>query len=297
MKRILLILFCLAISMSMADAQTMDGLIFSGNVENMAMGDVAVSAPKLASRQLSIDAAYCKWAPKYTAQNEFSANAFIAAGNKIGITLLFKADLFPEYQIFDPQGAPMGIFKPKEMIAGAGISVRLSDTFFADATFKYASQKLADAEGNKGKAFCGDIAFSYSNNGFTAGVKVSNIGSKMRFSEDAAYSLPMNIQGGLSYAITASLKHRFLLSASAGYFIPKGYKAFTASGGVEYSFNNMVFIRGGYHFSADTSVIPSFASAGLGFRYKGMGVKGAYMIAKSDNPVKNSFLIGLSFDM
>lgn len=295
MKRILLSIICLALFSCAIDAQSMSGLIFSGNVENMAMGDVAVMAPKLATRQLSIDAAYCKWAPGFTSQNEFSGTAFISAGTKLGINLLIKSDLFSKYDVVDPSGATIGTFRPKELIAGGGLSIKFSDTFFADVTFKYASQTLD--EGTTGKAYCGDLGLTYSDGGFSAGVKIANIGSKMKFDQGSSYSLPANVQAGLSYAAIASIKHRFLLSASAGYYFPKTCKAFTISGGVEYSFNNMFFARGGYHWSSDKTSLPSFGSAGLGFRYKGMGVKGTYIIANADSPVKNSFLFGLSFDM
>lgn len=294
MKRILLTAICLVIGLSTIDAQSISGLIFSGDVENMAMGDVVFTAPKLVNRKVSVNAVYSRWSPNFTGQNEFGAAAFICIGEGTGIHLLGKYNMYPQYSIVDATGNTTGTFKPTELIAGGGLNFRWGSNLYTDLTFKYVSQNLT---GSAAKAFCGDVNISYSNNGFTVGVKGSNIGSKLEFTNGGEYSLPMNVKAGLSYSFSAALKHRFLFAANAGYYIPEAFKAFTASAGAEYSFNNIVFLRGGYNYSANTASVPSFATAGLGLRFKGVGLKATYIIAKKGSPLENSFLCGLSFDL
>lgn len=58
-------------------------------------------------------------------------------------------------------------------------------------------------------------------------------------------------------------------------------KAFTAAAGAEYSFNQLVFARAGYHFSS--AVAPRFASFGLGFAFKGIGLDAAYLLGQTAN--------------
>ena len=267
------LLLWMCCSICKAEPEIVSGLVFSGNVENMALGDAPVTAPKLLSRQLSVDGAWCRWAPDGAVQNEFSGSAFIGAGHSLGINLLAK-------------GINCSASESKELIAGGGISLKISDVFFVDATFKYASQTVQGA--STIKAYCADAGLAWSDYGLTAGVKISNIGSK---------SAPTNAKAGISYLFSAAFRHRFQLSANAGYYFPEACRALVAGGGLEYSFNNRFFLRGGYHYSSETSRIPSFAGIGIGGRYNGFGLKATYLVTTSGSPFKNAFLLGLSFDI
>ena len=75
-----------------------------------------------------------------------------------------------------------------------------------------------------------------------------------------------------------------------GYQFVKDYSGVMVGAGAEYLFNNMVAVRGGYHF-ADDAIGASYVSVGVGLCMSIVGVDVAYLIAGSDNPVGGSFVI------
>lgn len=265
MKKIILSIVGIALLAGASGARTPSWLLFSGNTEAMAMGDVSITAPMLASRQFSLDASYIRIASSGEANNEFAASTFFAAGRKAGVNLMLRGS--------------------KDLMAGGGLTFVFGDVLYADATVKY--MKLSDYDGGSGKVFCADVGLSYNEGGFTAGLKASNIGKH----------LPSNVKAGLSYSFNATLTHRFVLAADAGFYIPQAFRAVTASGGVEYSYNGWFFARGGYHYSSAPEAIPSFAGAGVGVRIRGIGVNATYVFAPQKGPIKNAIFCGLSFDI
>ena len=148
----------------------------------------------------------------------------------------------------------------------------------------------SDIVGNKASAFAGDVAFNYVKDGLTVGLKGADIGMKYKFG-DTPYALPMRVMAGGSYRIAPGEKHAVTLAADLGYILPKEYGAFTAALGTEYTFNQMIYARAGYHFSS--AVAPRFASFGLGFAFKGIGLDAAYLLG----PSGNAWTAGLHFTL
>ena len=66
-----------------------------------------------------------------------------------------------------------------------------------------------------------------------------------------------------------------------------------ASAGAEYSILDIVDIRAGYHYGQNGTVLPTFASVGLGFEFFGVNLDAAYLI--SAGAMKNTFSVGLGY--
>ena len=67
--------------------------------------------------------------------------------------------------------------------------------------------------------------------------------------------------------------------------------------GVEYSFNNMLFFRGGYFFEHPTKGDREFFTIGGGARYYGFGLDFSYLVPTTQrHPLENTFRFTLKYD-
>ena len=246
----------LVLAATAVNAQSFSSFILSGRADNLAMGDISFQTPDLAAHRVDAAVSFGKWAPQQLNFSALQAGGFLALSEGFGLRLDFRTNRSPEFTQID-----------------------LGDNLFIDVNGKYFSTDLA---GNNASAFGGDVAFHYVKNGLTLGLKGADLGTKYSFGENA-YALPMRVLAGGSYCMAPADKHAITLAADLGYILPKEYKAFTAAVGAEYAFNQMIFARAGYHFSS--AVAPRFASFGLGFAFKGIGLDAAYLLG----PVANAW--------
>lgn len=277
LSRILLTgLFALT-ALTTVKAQSFNAFILSGKASTLGMGDVAFLAPELASHKVDAAVSYGQWAPASLKYSTVQAGGFLGLNDSFGIRLDYRNNLFAAFDQIDENGNVKGTVKPTEQRILVGATFRLAETFYIDVNGKYLS---SDIVGNKASAFAGDVAFNYVKDGLTVGLKGADIGMKYKFG-DTPYALPMRVMAGGSYRIAPGEKHAVTLAADLGYILPKEYGAFTAALGTEYAFNQMIYARAGYHFSS--AVAPRFASFGLGFAFKGIGLDAAYLLGPSGN--------------
>lgn len=289
MRRFLIscILTAAVAASSVANAQSFSSFILSGRADRLAMGDIAFGTPDLAAHQVDVALSFGKWAPQQLNYSALQAGGFLALGERFGVRLDYRNNLFPEFVQIDQNGNEKGTFKPVEQRILAGVSLRLTDNIFIDVNGKY---MMADLAESKASAFAGDIAFSYAKDGMTLGVKAADLGTKYSFVKTAS-SLPMRVMAGGSYCLSPADRHTLTLGADLGYILPQEYKAFTAAVGAEYAFNQLVFARAGYHFSS--AVAPRFASFGLGLNIKGIGLDAAYLLGQASNAWTLSLRVAL----
>ena len=257
------------------NAQSFSSFILSGRADCLAMGDISFQTPDLAAHKVDVALSFGKWAPRQLNYSALQAGGFLALGDRFGLRLDYRNNLFPEFTQIDENGNEKGTFKPGEQRILAGVSLKLGDGLFLDVNGKYLS---ADMVGNKASAFAGDVAFNYAKDHLTLGVKAADLGSKYSFGQ-TAYALPMRIMAGGSYSLAPADKHAITLGADLGYILPQEYKAFTAAVGAEYAFSQMFFARAGYHFSS--AVAPRFSSFGLGLNIKGVGLDAACLFGQT----------------
>ena len=280
-SRILLTSLIALASFPAAQAQSFNSFILSGKASDLAMGDIAFKTPDLAAHRVDVTLSFGKWAPlDYSA---LQAGGFLTLNERFGLRLDYRNNLFPAFTQIDENGNEKGTFKPGEQRILAGISLCVADNLFIDVNGKYLMTSMA---GQNATAFAGDIAFNYLKDGVTLGVKAADLGTKYSFGS-TAYYLPMRVVAGGSYRLAPTEQHAVTFGADLGYILPQEYQAFTAAIGTEYAFNQMIFARAGYHFSS--AVAPRFASFGLGFAFKGIGLDAAYLLG----PVANAWTVGL----
>ncbi len=229
-------------------------------------------------------------------------------------------------QFTDFAGNDLQSFRPREWSLDAGYSRALSDKLGVGVALRFIYSNLANGNTNgvtykPGTAAAGDISLYYnglnqSGKGITAGLVMSNLGSKISYTNDARGRdyIPANL--GLGFMYHAVLDETSKLSfgvdlnklmvptpptsrapealdayrnksvfgswfssfGDAPGGIGEELKEFQMSIGMEYNYNNMFMARTGYFHEARTKGNRRFFSAGVGINYNKLGFNFSYLV-------------------
>jgi hypothetical protein len=229
-------------------------------------------------------------------------------------------------QFTDFAGNDLQSFRPREWSLDAGYSRGLSDKLGVGVALRFIYSNLANGNTNgvtykPGTAAAGDISLYYnglsqSGKGITAGLVMSNLGSKISYTNDARGRdyIPANLGLGFMYHAvldeTSKLSfgmdlNKLLVptppssrtpealdayrnkSVFGSWFTSFGdapggireeLKEFQISTGLEYNYNNMFMARAGYFHEARTKGNRRFFSAGVGINYNKLGFNFSYLV-------------------
>lgn len=240
-----------------------------------AFGNVAMLP--LSERKFDFAASYQGWMPSVYKGNDVSLGIAGRAG-RVGLALAAAYNFFPEQPEF-------GI-REQDLLVGLGVSVKIVDAFSIGVNGRYARQMLS-SEYSYG-AFMGDFYISGKVKGFGYAAGVSSLGGNV-VSGGSSYRLPASARLGLGYDATFAQKHSLQVNVDGDYFIFS--RAYSVAAGLQYGFADIVFIRAGYRYGG-VSVIPSYASVGIGFNIKGFHIDGSYRI---NGDLRNTFSAGLGY--
>ena len=235
-------------------------------------------------------ASYTMWQPTTTDNQLMSLSGFIKMGKRSAISLGSRLFLYPAYDLSNPQGSVTGAFNPRELSVDLGYAYNISGSFSAAATVHYISSKMGPQAA--GSAFAADLGLMYQPGNLSLGLTATNLGSKIDYGY-GPYSLPAQIKLGAGYRFSLQEKHLLTATVQAGYLIVNS--GITAGIGLEYSYNNLISLRVGGHYGDPEKGIPSHLSAGLGFKFKGLALNFAYLLAQKDSPLANSLSVGLGW--
>lgn len=234
--------------------------------------------------------------------------------------------------------------RPREFSFEGGFAQKITDVFSAAATFRYINSNLASGSINgsvykAGTAFAGDISLFYSNldengAGLTGALSLSNMGSKISYTNDpnSKQFLPANIGVGVANTwsldelskITATANVNHILApvypsgdtsetaykmAVANYYnmgVFEGFsksfsnKSYAASFGGEYNYNNQFFARAGYYWETKEAGNRKYFTAGVGIKYSAFDINFSYLAPSGSglnrNPLSNTLRFGVIFD-
>lgn len=245
-------------------------------------------------------------------------------------------------------GDPTGQQSPNEFALDMGYTRLLSDNFSGAVAIRYirsdltGGQTVGGVETHAGNSFAADVAFYYQNkirmnrknSTIAAGINISNIGSKISYTDGETKDfIPTNLKLGVSYkteldrynTITFALDANKLLvptpdttdvdivtghgsnkSVIAGIFssfsdAPGGmkeeFKEINFSIGAEYWYNNQFAIRAGYYYEDPTKGNRKFFTAGAGLKMNVFALDFSYLLpVAQNNPLANTLRFTLSFD-
>jgi hypothetical protein len=228
--------------------------------------------------------------------------SYAAVGVKFGelgsVGLSFKTLGFGDIAITTedfPDGTG-ALFTPQFMTVGLSYSRSLTDRVSVGATAKIISESM-DRVSATGFAF--DIGAQYQNlgdiNGLSIGVVIKNLGPAMTYSGNGllrradpldvtrstsyyqvvagADELPSTMEIGLGYALNLSESNKVGVET---HFVNNNFDDDFTRMGLEYNFNNMVFLRGGYGLSMNKSEDVTGESASIFGLTLGAGIKHSF---------------------
>jgi hypothetical protein len=236
----------------------------------------------------------------------------------------------------DYNGNKLQTVRPREFAFDLGYSRKLSDKFGIGATLRYISSKLATGNVNgtnykAGNAFAADLSVFYNGvddkkRGWTAGLSLSNLGSKIGYTDDASNKdfLPANLGVGAAYTevwnednkMTFALQADKLLvpkipetaeempayrdkSIVSSWFDSFDNGAMQLAFGAEYGFKEQLYLRIGYNSKTYSYGNWQYVTAGAGVRFSMATVNFSYLVPTGDkvnrNPLSNTVRLGLVF--
>lgn len=247
----------------------------------------------------------------------------------------------------DITGTPTYDYRPREYAFDAGYARKLSDNWSLGVALRYIYSNLANGDINgrvvrPGKAFAGDVSAFYTKpiekddgteNVWNFGVAITNIGTKISYTQSAQYKdfIPTNLGLGTAYTfgldeynkITLALDINKLLVPtpdSSGKYREKGVvesifssfgdapggfseelKELMFSAGAEYWYNDMFAVRGGYYNENQYKGNRKFFTAGIGIKYDVFNLNFSYLVPSGTgiqrNPLSNTLRFTLAFNL
>ncbi|MES2646175.1 MAG: type IX secretion system outer membrane channel protein PorV [Bacteroidota bacterium] len=232
-------------------------------------------------------------------------------------------------QFVDISGNKLDLYRPREMAFDVGLAKKLNEKFSVGAALRVINSTLAANQYIGGKtyesatAFAADLSLFYNTinkqgNGLTAGLALTNLGSKISYTQDTRQKdyIPANIGLGVAYTKLVDSRHKLLFGADfnkllvptppdnkaenyvanlenyynksvvTSWFSSFGdagsfsneIKEVNLAGGAEYIYDDMLMIRAGYFFESKEKGNRQYATAGAGFKFNLLTVNFAYLL-------------------
>ena len=266
---------CLIPAVALAQGPVSDALPFTQldyNPVSIGMGGTIVSSAAvlpLKEVNLAGGLSYQNYMPQISATQYIGGGAAGCLQN-FGYSLSFVHGTGETIYI---DGGSVGSYVPKEMLVNAGLSYSFLGHFAAGVNVKYAQEQPMYNYSNS--ALAADVFVAGIFNGLDFAAGISSVGQKVKSQSTGEYSLPSALVAGLGYSLELIEDHVITARARVDSFFSG---ALAAGAGVEYCWSGMVCARAGYHYGGD-SIIPTYASAGLGLRYNMLTLDAAYLFA------------------
>lgn len=249
----------------------------------------------------------------------------------------FRYFTLGEIQFTDENNQNLFLAEPNEFAIDAGYSLKFSENLSGAIALRYiysnltqGQQLVGGIQTQAGQAFAADISAYYLGNEipleggqtgrFTAGLNISNIGNKIRYTETGrADFIPTNLRlgGGFIWGLDEYNQLRFHLELNKllvptppvrdindsilagkdddvnvirGIFqsfndAPGGFteelQEFIINTGVEFLYDNTFAIRGGYQYEHESKGGRKYFTVGFGLRYSMLSFDFSYLIPQS----------------
>ncbi|MFN4892500.1 MAG: type IX secretion system outer membrane channel protein PorV [Bacteroidota bacterium] len=247
----------------------------------------------------------------------------------------------------DNLGNDFGTFRPREFSVDLGYSRKLNDKSGVGITLKYINSNLAGGTTigsttyQAGSAIAADLGYYHTNKGASGsglawGVTLSNLGSKIAYTDnaDAKDFIPANLGAGVNYTKKyndkntlsfgletnkllaptppgsnatpeqiADYRKQGVVSSWLGSFgdAPGGFgeelREFNWSLGLEYMYNNQFALRAGYFYEDDAKGNRRYFSTGMGVKYNVFNFDFSYIIATGAGVTRNPLSNTLRFSV
>lgn len=240
------------------------------------------AATVFAAKKINVAASYLRW--KASEGSAIGAGASLNMDGRMAFSLSFSRMGGKAYTEYDGLGKVMDEFTPSDMQLSLGAAYAFGNISAGAAVHYLRSSASTD---NSQSAICADITGLAHFDSFNLAAGIKNLGGKVKDSSGGEFALPGHFFAAGEYCYALSPSALVKADADLSYFFKGG---FSAAAGLEFSFRDMLFARGGYHLGND--VLPSFAAMGAGVKFAGIALDFAYLLSSS--PVGGSIQAGLS---
>ena len=240
-------------------------------------------------------------------------------------------------QFTDNLGNNLQQFRPKEFGVDAGYSRKLSDKSAVGVALRYINSNLASGTVNgstykPGNAVAGDLSFFHDGtqgdvkaSGFMWGIVLSNLGSKISYTNDASRKdyIPANLGIGVAYhkvfdetskatftmdinklmvptpprvGDSAGLSKYYSQGVISSWFksfgdAPGGFseelKEYQISVGIEYTYSDQFSFRTGYFYENPLKGNRKYFTLGAGLNYNMFGLNFSYLVPSGSGTNRN----------
>ena len=281
MRKLYMILAAGLLSLSAA-AQTSEALPFiqlDYNPASLGMGSTLIPSSAvlpLSGVKIAGGVAYESYMPSLSATRYIGGGA-AGTMDKFGFSIAFTRGT--------GEAVTGEKFVPSEILVDAGVGYAVTDWLAAGINVKYGKEQLLANYASSAVAFDAFAVGKLSGFEFAAGA--SALGGKVKSESTGDYSLPAAITLGAGYAAEFGDVHAVAARIKADRYFSS---PLAAGLGLEYGYDGMVFARAGYHYGGD-SIVPSFASAGLGLKIQEFTLDAAYLFAS--DILDGTFAVGV----
>lgn len=331
-------------------------LRISPDARSGAMGDVGlaitpdansqywnVSKIPFAQKKFGVSATYTPWLKDIVPDIYLAyLSGYAKFGDKVqqAVSFGFRYFALGEINYTDVNAQPLGTGKPNELAIDLGYSRQLSPYLSTGLSFRYIHSAIASGvitsglnDYRPGNAFSADLGVYYTktkdlddfrSTNFSFGAVLSNVGTKIAYSNLRKDFIPINLGIGAAYTykmdeynkITAALDLNKLLvptpqdtsttgtpkymipdkSVVSGMFgsfgdAPGGFseelKEWQISFGAEYWYQNQFAVRAGYFYENKLKGDRKYFTCGLGVRYNVFNLNFAYLIPSGSGINRN----------
>lgn len=187
----------------------------------------------------------------------------------------------------------------KDMAVDANYSRRIGERWSVGLTARYYRYTFPQGANN---ALAADLSAMYvlplplaERSELRAGARLANMGAWLDGPGDA---LPVNVSAGAALDTFVSDAHEITVGVDCAYYADSGFiRGGQASVGIEYNLMQLFQVRGGYHIGGNSYHNPNYASVGAGVRFMHLRLDFAYLFAKKNTPLHNTYSISFGLDL
>lgn len=237
-------------------------------------------------------------------RNLITGAGYVTFGKAGTLTAGFRYYGGKSIQGYDDGGNLTDTFKPADMAAEAGYALKLHKNWSIGLTARFINSSIwTDMSASAFAAdlqamFRTEVGSNKSDLRVSAGLR--NLGTKLSYDESSA-AMPgaAGVNAAMSIPLDSKKVHVVSWTAGADLKIT-GDTGLRAGVGAEYFAFDIVGVRAGYHIESDSRKFDtgkgnnlSYATVGLGLKYKFVRADFTYLLGGSESPVKGTWMAGI----
>lgn len=310
MKKIIItFLFTLA-AVAAANAQHVSSSAINPDTRSSAMGDIKVAltanqfsvfnntaAIALTDTKAAIGYSFTWRTASSTIKNHNlqALGGFYKINKRHAIAAGVRYFSTPKQDRLGDNGERLGTLKPYDLMIDLGYTFTITDYLGVSANVRFIQSSVDLGDDN---AFAADLGLFFSKNRWNAALTLNNIGSKVQyFPQGTEENMPTFVRLGASRDFILGSKHKLTAGLESAYmFFPSDYSGFEGGVGIEYMYDNLLAVRGGYRIGDEKTTGNGYGTVGLGLHHWGFMLDASYMFGgKSKVPARSTVKISLGY--